>query len=75
MRSLATGFAIAAAVLFTASPGSKIAAATWQPAATLAPAGQYSPIHPAACGGKDVHCPPGLHWVCERGQPCRCVAC
>jgi hypothetical protein len=76
MRRLAVVIAIEAAILFTASPVSKTDAAAWQGAAKIAPAGPYSAIHPAACGGRDVHCPPGSHWVCgPAGQRCWCTPC
>jgi hypothetical protein len=64
MRSLTVALAIAGAILFTASPVSKSNAATWQWDTKAAPAGQYSPIHPAACRGWGSHCPPGTIWRC-----------
>jgi hypothetical protein len=46
------------------------------PALHVPQAGPYTPIHPAACGGHDVHCPPGSHWVCgPYGQRCWCTPC
>jgi hypothetical protein len=46
------------------------------PAAPVPIAGPYSPIHKAACGGRDVHCGPGSHWVCgPEGRRCWCTPC
>jgi len=44
------------------------------PAGAVPQAGAYTPIHPAACGGRDVHCAPGWHWVCGPNR-CWCAAC
>ena len=76
MRNLPMALAIAAAMLFAASPASKTDAALWHGPAKIAPTGQFSPIQPAACGGRDVHCPSGSHWVCgPEGQRCWCAPC
>jgi hypothetical protein len=56
-------------------------AAAWQaraaaPAAPVPLAGAYTPIHPAACGGRNVDCPPGRHRVCgPYGHNCWCAPC
>jgi hypothetical protein len=76
MRSLTMVFAIAAAIVFAAAPASKTDASIWQGAATLAaPAAETSPVQPVGCRGKDVHCPPGSHWVCGPAGRCWCAPC
>jgi len=46
------------------------------PAGAIPQAGPYTPIHPAACSGRDVHCGPGSHWVCgPEGKRCWCTPC
>ena len=46
------------------------------PAAPVPVAGLYTPIHPAACSGRNAHCPPGSHWVCgPEGRRCWCTPC
>jgi len=45
-------------------------------AGPLPQAGPYTPIHPAACVGHNVHCRPGHHWVCgPEGKRCWCEPC
>jgi hypothetical protein len=69
-------------IALTVAAGLAVAgAAAWQanaatPAAAVPQAAPYTPIHPAACGGRDVHCPPGEHWVCgPEGKRCWCTPC
>jgi hypothetical protein len=46
------------------------------PAAPVPVAGPYTPIHPAACSGRNERCPPGSHWVCgPEGKRCWCTPC
>jgi hypothetical protein len=76
MRSLPIAIAIIAAIGFAAAPASKTDAAIWQATGAGAPAAETGPVHQAACRGKDVHCPPGQHWVCgPAGQHCWCAPC
>lgn len=68
---------IAAAITVTAALGVlAFHASAAPPAAPVPLAGPYTPIHPAACGGRDVNCPPGKHWVCgPAGHNCWCAPC
>ena len=68
---------IAAAIAATAALGVLAFQASAAPPASPVPlAGPYSPIHDAACGGPNVHCRPGMHWVCgPLGQRCWCTPC
>ena len=77
MRSIPIALAIAAAILFAAAPASTTDAAIWQgTVGVTVPKANDGPIQPAACRGKDVHCPPGSHWVCgPAGQRCWCEPC
>ena len=74
MRKLVIAAAIAATVAFAGAMGWQASAA---PAATPVPqAGPYTPIHPAACAGRNVDCPPGQHRVCgPEGKRCWCTPC
>jgi len=71
-------FIIAVAVSAALAMGGAVA---WQaraaaPAAPVPQAAPSAPIEPAACGGRDVHCPPGSHWVCgPEGRRCWCTPC
>jgi hypothetical protein len=67
---------IAIAVTVVVALGSAVA---WQAQAS-APAAPvahpYTPVQQAGCGGRDVNCPPGSHWVCgPYGQRCWCTPC
>ena len=74
MRKLVAAAAVAAVIGFVGIIGWQANAAV--PALHAPLAGPYTPIHPAACGGRDVHCPPGSHWVCgPYGQRCWCTPC
>jgi len=76
MRSMPIALAVAAAILFAAIPMSNTDAAVWQGTGAAAPTTDAGPVQPAACRGKDVHCPPGSHWVCgPAGQHCWCAPC
>jgi hypothetical protein len=76
MRSLPVAIAIVAAFVLSAAPAANTDAAIWQGVGAAAPTTETSPVQPAACRGKDVHCPPGFHWVCgPAGHNCTCVPC
>ena len=71
-------FVIAAAAVATIALGGAVA---WQasaaaPSAAAPQARPYTPIHPAACVGRNVDCPPGRHRVCgPYGRNCWCAPC
>ena len=74
MRKLVIAAAIIAAVAFAGIVGWQANAAA--PAMPVPQAGPYTPIHPAACGGPNIDCPPGRHRVCgPYGRDCRCPPC
>ncbi len=76
MRSLSIGLAIVAALLLSAAPAAKTDAAIWHGLGAAAPTEEVSPVQPAACRGKNEHCPPGRHWVCgPAGHHCWCAPC
>jgi hypothetical protein len=72
VRKLVIAAAIAASV--AGAVGWQASAAT--PATAIPNAGLYTPIRPAACSGRDVHCGPHSHWVCgPEGHRCWCAPC
>ena len=74
MRTIAIAAALAATVALAGAAGWQARAAA--PAAPVPQAGPYTPIHPAACVGRNVDCPPGRHRVCgPYGQHCWCAPC
>jgi hypothetical protein len=74
MRKLVIAAAITAVVALGGIAAWQAQAAA--PAAAIPQAAPYTPIHPAACSGKDVHCGPGSHWVCgPEGHRCWCTPC
>ena len=74
MRKLVIAATITAAVALGGVAAWQAQAAA--PAAAIPEAGPYTPIHPAACVGRDVHCGPGSHWVCgPEGKRCWCTPC
>ena len=77
MRSLSIAIAIVAAgFVLSAVPAATTDAAVWQGVGVAAPTTETGPVQQAACRGKDVHCPPGYHWVCgPAGHNCTCVPC
>ena len=74
MRKLISVVTVTAAVALGGAIGWQANAA---PHTAPAPqAGPYTPIHPAACVGRNVHCRPGHHWVCgPEGKRCWCEPC
>jgi len=74
MRKLLIAAAITASVAVAGAIGWQANAAA--PAGAIPQAGPYTPIHPVACRGPDVHCGPGSHWVCgPEGRRCWCTPC
>ena len=72
MRRFVIAVAVTATIALAGALGWQASAAA--PAAAVPHAGPYTPIHPAACVGRDVHCGPGAHWVCGGGR-CWCAIC
>jgi hypothetical protein len=72
MRKLIITIAVTASVALAGAAAWQARAAT--PAAAVPLAGPYTPIHPVACGGRDVHCAWGWHWVCGPNR-CWCAHC
>jgi hypothetical protein len=74
MRNLVIAAAVAAGLAFAGIVGWQANAAP--PAAPVPLAGPHTPIHPAACQGRNVDCPPGRHRVCgPYGHNCWCAPC
>ena len=74
MRNLIIAAAVTAALAAAGAAGWQAAAAP--PAAPVPQAAPYTPIHPAACQGRNIDCPPGRHRVCgPAGRECWCAPC
>jgi len=74
MRKLVIAAAITAAVALGGSAAWRANAAA--PAAPVPQIGQYSPIHPVACGRPGRFCGPYRHHVCgPYGRHCWCAPC
>ena len=73
MKTFAIAMALAAIVALGGPVGWQARAAA--PAGAIPQAGPYTPIHPAACVGRNVDCPPGRHRVCGPGGHCWCAPC
>jgi hypothetical protein len=74
MRKLVIAAAITATAAFAGAIGWQASAAP--PVAAIPHVAPYTPIHPAACGGRDERCPHGSHWVCgPEGKRCWCTPC
>jgi hypothetical protein len=72
MRTLVIAFTVSIAIAGAIGWQAKAAA----PAGAVPHAGPYTPIQPAACSGRNAHCPPGSHWVCgPEGRRCWCAPC
>ncbi|MBV8888844.1 MAG: hypothetical protein JO305_04165 [Alphaproteobacteria bacterium] len=76
LRSLSVTLAISAAMLLAGSSGSTTTAAAGRVGKIAPVAGPMSPVHRAACGSADEHCPDGAYWTCgPYGQRCWCTPC
>lgn len=74
MRKFLIAAAVTATVTVAGVVGWQASAAT--PAAAVPHAGLYTPVHPAACVGRNVDCPSGQHRVCgPEGRRCWCAPC
>jgi hypothetical protein len=74
VRKLVIAFSVSAIVGIVGLVGWQASAAA--PAGAIPHAGRYTPIHPAACAGRNVDCPPGQHRVCgPEGHRCWCAPC